>query len=335
VIGVPDRLRWGILGTAGIARKVFLPALAEAGGVAAAVASRDGDRAARWAAEHGVDRPVSGYQRLIDDPTIDAVYVPLPNSLHAEWTIRALRAGKPVLCEKPLAGSLPETEQVLAVATETGTLLWEAFVFPFHDQMARIRALLAEGAIGELQEIQSGFHFLINDRVPNIRMSADLAGGALNDVGCYPVQLARHLFATEPHAAWASAVWDASGVDVATWGYLDFPGGRRLLLSCGFRRTFDTFSRLLGAAGRIDITNPFHPEAGDRFVVHASGQDPVTHPGAGADQHSFTAAIRHIQAAVAGREEPRWLAVETSLGTARALEGLTDSARTRPGRKPG
>ena len=326
-----DRLRWGILGTAGIARKAFLPALAEAGGIAAAVASRDGDRVAGWAAEHGVERGMAGYQRLIDDPGVDAVYVALPNQLHAEWTIRALRAGKPVLCEKPLAGSLAETEQVLAAARQTGALLWEAFVFPFHDQMARVRRLLAEGEIGELQEIQSGFHFKINDAVPNIRLSAELAGGALNDVGCYPVALARHLFGTEPAAARASAVWDPGGVDLATWGYLDFPGGRRLLLSCGFRRALDTFSRLLGTAGQIDITNPFHPAAWDRFVVHLPGQDPVTHPGAGDDRYSFTAAIRHIQAAVAGQEAPRWLALDTSMGSARALDELISSARRASG----
>ena len=107
----------------------------EAGGEAAAVAGRDPGRTSRWARDNGVGRAVVGYQGLIDDPGVDALYIPLPNALHAEWTIRALRAGKPVLCEKPLTGSLAETEQVLAVARETGTPLWEAFVFPFHDQM--------------------------------------------------------------------------------------------------------------------------------------------------------------------------------------------------------
>ena len=129
--------------------------------MAAAVAGRDGERAKQWAAEHGVERAVTGYQALIDDPDIDALYIPLPNSLHAEWTIKALRAGKPMLCEKPLCGTLAETEQVLAVARETGTLLWEAFVFPFNEQMDRVRSLLADGAIGELREIQSDFHFLM------------------------------------------------------------------------------------------------------------------------------------------------------------------------------
>jgi predicted dehydrogenase len=326
---VADQTRWGILGTARIVHRGFLPAVSEAGGVAAAVASRDGDRATRWARDNGVDRVIVGYQRLIDDPDVDALYNPLPNSLHAEWTIKALQAGKPVLCEKPLTGSVADTERVLGVARQTGTLLWEAFVFPFHDQMRRIRDLLAAGTIGELREIQSDYHFPMTNPGGNIRMSAELAGGALNDIGSYPVRLARHLFGAEHYTACADAIWDPGGVDVATWGYLGFPGGRKLLLSCGFRRAEDTFSRLLGTEGQIHLSNGFHPDAADRFEVRRPGRDPVTHPGAGPNQYSFTPAIQHIQAAIQGREAPRELAVDTSAGSARALADLAASARMR------
>jgi predicted dehydrogenase len=319
-------VRWGIIGTANIARRFFLPAVHEAGGEAAAVAGRDAGRASGWAQDNGIGRAIAGYQELIADPGVDALYIPLPNGLHAEWTIRALRAGKPVLCEKPLAGSLAETEQVLAVARETGTPLWEAFVFPFHDQMRRLRELITDGVIGEVREIQSDFHFVLAQREGNIRMSADLAGGALLDVGCYPVRLARDLFAAEHISSWATAEYDTGGVDLATWGTLGFPGGRRLLLSCGFSRAQDTFSRLLGTAGQINITNPFHPTPQDRFEVCVPGLEPATHPAAGRDRHSFTPAVRHIQAVVSGQEEPRLLAVDTSLGSARALHDLASSA---------
>jgi predicted dehydrogenase len=319
-------VRWGIIGTANIARRFFLPAVREAGGEAAAVAGRDPRRTTRWARDNMIGRAITGYQALIDDPGVDALYIPLPNALHAQWTIAALRAGRPVLCEKPLTGSLAQAEQVLAVARETGTPLWEAFVFPFQDQMERIRSLLATGVIGELREIQSNFHFVLAHREGNIRMSADLAGGALLDVGCYPVRLARDLFAAEHTSAWATAEWDADGVDLATWGTLGFPGGRRLLLSCGFGRALDTFSRLLGTTGQINITNPFHPTAADTFEVCVEGSEPVTHPGTGRDQYSFTAAVRHIQAVVSGEEQPRLLAADTSLGSARALHDLHASA---------
>jgi predicted dehydrogenase len=317
--------RWGIVGTANIARSAFLPALAVAGGAAAAVAGRDQDLTARWASDHGVGRAITGYQNLIDDQEIDALYIPLPNSLHAEWTIAALRAGKPVLCEKPLCGTLADTERVLAVARETGTLLWEAFVFPFSEHMDRIKSLVADGAIGELAEVQSDFHFLIS-RSGNIRLSADLQGGALLDVGCYPVRLAQEFFG-EHQTAWATRVIGgqagrgASGVDLETWGSLGYAGDRRLLLSCGMRRGRDTFSRLLGTEGQIQASNLFHSRGEDFVALYPANGEPVKFP-ATVDEPAFTPALRHINAALNGEEEPRLLAVQTSLMTARALHDL-------------
>ena len=323
-----DPVRWGIISTANIARGQFLPGLRAAGGIPAAVAGRDLGRAQAWAEQHGVDRAVAGYQALIDDPDIDALYVPLPNSLHAEWTIKALRAGKPVLCEKPLCGTLAETEQVLAAAAETGTLLWEAFVFPFHAQFAAVQKLLADGVIGELLEIQSDFHFLVRNPA-NIRLARDLDGGALNDVGCYPVRIALELFGAGHTDAWATAVWGGHDVDVDTQGSLGFPGGRRLLLTCGMRRAYDTFTRLLGTAGQIQLTNPFHPGRGDSYTVLTDGEPPRTLD-AGAAEPSFTGMIRHIQNVLRGGEAPRQLALDTSLASARALHDLHQSmAATR------
>jgi predicted dehydrogenase len=319
-------VRWGIVGTANIARGAFLPGLRAAGGTAAAVAGRDLGRAEQYAREQGIDRAVAGYQSVIDDPDIDALYIPLPNSLHAEWTIAALRAGKPVLCEKPLCGSLAEVQQVLAVAEETGTLLWEAFVFPWHDQFAQVRKLISDGAIGELREIQSNFAFTVG-RPENIRMSRDLDGGALNDVGCYPVRLALELFGTGPDSAWAAAVWGGRDVDVDTVGSLGWPGGQRLLLSCGMRRSYDTFSRLLGTGGQIHLTNPFHPRDGDQYVVLTDGEPPRTLD-AGQQEPSFTNAIRHIQAVIRGEQAPVQLATGTSLASAQALHDLHQSMGT-------
>ena len=320
------QVRWGIIGTANIARAVFLPGLRQAGGEASAVAGREAGRAEKFASDNGIGRSVVGYQTLIDDPDIDALYIPLPNALHAEWTIRALEAGKPVLCEKPLCGVLPDTERVLATARRTQTLLWEAFSFPFHAQLAELKRLVADGAIGELVEIKSNFHFMVRSQA-NIRLSRELQGGALLDVGCYPVRLARDLFGAEHQSAWAQADYDAGGVDVETWGCLDFPDGRHLYLSCGFGRGEDTFTRLLGTGGQINVTNPFHPAAADTFEVRATGREPVTHPGAGPNRHSFTPVIQHIQAVVNGEESPRLLAVDTSLGSALALQDLAGAAK--------
>ena len=317
------QVRWGIISTANIARAVFLPGLRQAGGEAAAVAGRDSGRAEKFASDNGIGRSVVGYQTLIDDPDIDALYIPLPNALHAEWTIRALEAGKPVLCEKPLCGVLPDTERVLATARRTGTLLWEAFAFPFHAQLAQVRELVADGAIGDLMEIKSNFHFALRTD-SNIRLSAALEGGALLDVGCYPVRLAQEIFGPQYSAAWARAVTGGDGVDVDTWGVLEYPDGRRLMLSCGFGRSYDTSSVLEGTGGRILVTNPFHPGPADYYTVEA-GQTKTQTMASPGGERSFTAAIRHINAVLRAEEAPRLLAIETSLATALALHDLAAS----------
>jgi predicted dehydrogenase len=316
-------VRWGIVGTANIARGQFLPALRQAGGVAAAVAGRDAARTEQYAHDNEIERAITGYESLVADPAIDVLYIALPNALHAEWTIRALEAGKPVLCEKPLCGRVSDTEAVLGVAEETGTLLWEAFVFPFQPQLLEIRKLLADGAIGDLMEIKSNFHFLLRSPA-NIRLSSELEGGALLDVGCYPVRLAQELLGPDYEGAWAHAVIGGEGVDVDTWGVLDYADGRRLLLSCGFGRRYDTFTTLEGRAGQIRVTNPFHPGESDSYELVTAGADARTF-GARGQERSFTAALRHIQAVIAGNEAPRQLAVDTSLATARALADLAAS----------
>jgi predicted dehydrogenase len=216
---------------------------------------------------------------------------------------------------------------VLDAARQSGTLLWEAFVFPFHRQIARIHDLVADGAIGELMEIKSNFHFQLSNP-GNIRYSRELEGGALNDVGCYPVRLATEFFGVPHQAAWAGATWGGDGVDVDTWGVLEYPGGRRLHLSCGLGRGYDTYSTLEGTAGRIVVSNPFHPGPADTYQVIAPRVEPVSQP-ATAGEASFSAAIRHINAVLTGEQEPRLLAVDTALATAEALHDLARSCTAR------
>ena len=323
------QVRWGIISTANIARAVFLPGLRQAEGEVTAVAGRDAGRAEQFARDNGIGRSVEGYQRLIDDPDIDALYIALPNALHAEWTIRALEAGKPTLCEKPLCGVLPDTERVLGTARRTGTLLWEAFAFPFHRQIAEIKALVAGGAIGELMEIKSNFHFTVGNPA-NIRLSRDLQGGALNDVGCYPIRLAGELFGPEHESAWAQATWGGQDVDVDTWAVLNYPAARRMMFSCGFGRSYDAFTTLEGTGGQIHVSNPFHPGPSDSYRVLAAKEEPRSFPAAG-DEKSFTSLTGHINAVLRGEQEPRGLAVDTALPTARTLQELGDLLdRSRP-----
>ena len=329
----PDPIRWGIVGTANIARAQFLPGLREAGGGRAAlVASRDRAKAEAYATAHGIDQGIEGYQALVESPQIDAVYVALPNALHAEPTIRALKAGKAVLCEKPLSVGAASTKDVLDVAATAAQPLWEAFVFPFQAQHQRLVRLLKDGAIGDPAELYSAFHFLLTNPA-NIRLDAALGGGALADVGCYPIRLAFELFGADGGAARACEALTENGVDTDAAGIVTFgprSGTRRLLLTCGFKRSFDTFTTVLGSNGQIQLTNPFHPSPADTLTISRPHAAPVVERPT-TDQRSFTAAIRHIHAVLRGEEGPVHTAAEYALPAARVLEEL----QSRSGRSPG
>jgi predicted dehydrogenase len=321
-------IKWGILGSANIARSSFLPALREAGGSAHAIASRDFERSAAFAKENGINSAVAGYSRLLEDEEIDAVYIALPNSLHAEWTIAALRLGKAVLCEKPLCISADETRRVLAAARETHQLLWEAFVYPFRQQTERVGEIIAKGDIGTLSEIQSNFHFTLRNR-QNIRLNPQLGGGALYDVGCYPISLARFFFADDAVGTMAMADWGPEEVDEEMQGLLSFSSSRRLVFSCGMRRPLDTFARLIGTEGEIRLTHPFHPKADDTVDIRTERFRAVEQPTR--SEQSFTPALRHIHATLLGHEQPRHLATEEALGNALAIDAMYQSARTGNG----
>lgn len=320
----PEAVRWAILGTAGIAAKKFVPGVVATGaGVPYIVGSRDVHRGRDWAMENRVQSWVEGYTPALVDPLVTAVYIPLPNALHVDWTVAALQAGHAVLCEKPLCLSVEETERVLEAARDTDGLLWEAFVFVFHPQTALIQRLLAEGAIGELREIEAAFHFVLPPG-PDVRWDAELGGGALNDVGCYLVRLARLLFAEEPTGGSAECRSMApTGVDAETVGTLDFTDGRMLAFSCGFGRN-DVGVRLTGDRGELYISNPFHPGPEDVVEVWRDGELVERHQAP--DVESFTPALTHMQDAIQGRVQPRQLAVEDAAGQARALDLLRDSA---------
>jgi len=319
-------IRWGILGTANIARFAFLPALhAAGGGRASAVAGRDAGRTEEFAHLNGVDHAVHGYDALLADDALDAVYIPLPNALHREWSIAALRAGKTVLCEKPLATTSSGATAVLDAARNSGGLLWEAFVYPFHDQTDRLNELLDEGAIGDPREVHVIWHFKLGSR-ENVRLSPELEGGALNDIGCYAISLARLVFRAEAGAGMALPVMAPEGVDEEMHGVLAFPGERRLLFSVGMRRGPFQSTTILGTDGEIRLTNPFH--AGPNDTLEVRGRDDELVEQLAGDEPSFTDAIRHIHAVLRGEESPRHLAVDEAMGNATALDILQRSART-------
>lgn len=318
-------IRWGIVSTANIARVSFLPGLRAAGGCEAyAVGGRDLARTRRFAEANGVEHALESYDAVCTDPEIDAVYVPTPNSLHAEPTITALRAGKAVLCEKPLCDTPEETARVLQVARECAKPLWEAFVFPFHEQTRVLLDLIAGGRIGSVQQVQSSFGFKLKGR-ENVRLRPELGGGALQDVGCYCISLARLLFAAEPERAAAIEIPAPEGVDDQLDGVLAFPGGRTLVFSASMRLPGGATARILGTEGEITMSSPFHAGPDDSIEV-VVGKERETIPTGNAEP-SFTYAIRHIHGVLRGEEEPRHLAVDEAMGNARAIAMLYAAAR--------
>ncbi|HWE60555.1 MAG TPA: Gfo/Idh/MocA family oxidoreductase [Chloroflexota bacterium] len=265
-----DRIRWGILSTARIGLTRFIPGAAAArNGVVAAIASRDHARAQEAAASLGIERAYGSYEELLADPEVDAIYNPLPNGMHGEWTLKAAEAGKPVLCEKPLARDAAEAQAMVDGCRRHGVLLMEAFMYRFQPQHARVRALIAEGAIGQVRTVRATNTFLMDPINPrNVRLQGSLAGGALMDTGCYTVNAARMLFGEEPQ--WASAQYDYRedfGVDVTLAGVLGFSDQRMALIDCGFRGGRQGWYTVAGTRGQIDVPTAFTNVTPDTTIV--------------------------------------------------------------------
>ncbi len=271
-----ERLRWGVLGAANIARRKVIPAIvASSNGAVVAIASRDRARGQAVAAELGIARAHESYETLLSDPEIDAVYNPLPNSLHAEWTIKAAEAGKAVLCEKPLARDAAEAAAMVAACARHNAPLMEAFMYRFHPQNRRVRELVAQGAIGAVGAVRAGFGFRMDLLDPaNVRLQGNLAGGALMDVGCYAVNASRMLFGEEPVAATAWRDYDDRfGVDVALAGVLEYPdhddgdGPRFATIDCSFKAGYSGWYTVVGSEGVIEVPRAYTPQGDDTVIV--------------------------------------------------------------------
>jgi predicted dehydrogenase len=271
------RLRWGILSTAAIGRTKVIPGIRKAEHCEViAIASRNFAAAERVAAELSIPTAHGSYEALLADSGIDAVYIPLPNHLHAPWTIAAAEAGKHVLCEKPLAMTAGDAERMVEAAERAGVQLMEAFMYRLHPSWVAVRGLVASGRIGRLRSVQSWFSFH-NDDPGNIRNILAVGGGALYDIGCYCVDLSRMLFAGEPTRVEGIVMRDpVNGTDVVTSGILEFGDGVATF-TCSTRAEDDQRVHIYGTAGRISVEIPFNipPDRPARVFVTAGGDPPV------------------------------------------------------------
>ncbi len=325
-----SRVKWGILSTANIGIKRVIPAiLAGERGTIAAIASRAADRAAGVAARFGIPRSYGSYEELLRDPQIDAIYNPLPNHLHVEWTVRALEAGKHVLCEKPIGLNATEAQAIVAARDRTGKRVIEAFMVRHHPQWHRVRELVRSGRIGAVRLIQSAFLFPMLDP-DNVRNRPEMGGGALYDVGCYPIVTARYVFGAEPDRAIGLIDRDPHlGVDRLTSGLLDFGARGQLVFSSSLQLALYQRVVILGTEGRIEIQVPFTPQKDHacRLAIDSGtsldGSTTVFESIEALDQYARQC---DLAAAVFGGETTQEFPIEDALDNMRVLDALYRSA---------
>ena len=328
-----ERIRWGILGNATIARKCVIGAIQKSrNGLVHALATRSPVDAEKVAADNGIINVYDAYDAVLEDPAVDAVYVPLPNNMHLPWTLKALSAGKHVLCEKPMACNVSQAREMAYRADETGLLLMEAFMYRFHPRSREIKQKIDQGVIGKPCLVRSAFCFHMNDDMlqsgDNARLKPDMGGGALLDVGCYGVSVARWLIGSEPTTAQAQAVYHPSGVDLQLVGTLRFEDGKMALLEAGFISALQQTYTVVGSDGAIDLPHDaFIPWEKNAVYTLRKKDEEVgeKHVTPAADEYQLM--VEHFSDAVLGRTELNYTP-DDSIANMRVLDALAEAAKT-------
>ena len=314
-------VRWGILSTANIGRALVRGIGLSRSSCVQAVASREMTRAIEWAKEQGIPRAFGSYDDMLRSGEVDVIYNPLPNSLHAEWTLKAIDAGLPVLCEKPFTVNAAQARKVVAAAKRKRVLVAEAFMYRFHPVYDQVLDALETGAIGKLVSIRSAFTFRLTDR-SNIRASGELAGGALMDVGCYCVNLARRIAGCEP--ARVQAFERRTTVDDTMMGLLEFPSGVLSQFECSIENYSRLTAEIVGTEGMIALDNPWFPgEEKAQFTLRRGDhQEVVVAPGA----NSYHLEVEDFATAYKTHRPLRW-PPEDAIANMAVIDALYASAR--------
>ena len=254
------KVRWGIMSTASIGKRSVIPGIQESRrNVVEAVASRSLENAQAYADELGIPKAYGSYEELLNDPAIDAVYIPLPNHLHKEWTLKAAKAGKHILCEKPIALDEKEAEEMIVACKNAGVILAEAYMYRHQKRYDDIKKLIHNGEIGDIRSLHGVFTFNGAQDTGNIRFTKEWGGGSIYDVGCYPISAARFLLDEEPSAVTAHALFspDHGDVDMMASGIMEFSNGVSLTFDCGMWAEFRNELEILGSKGRILMKEAF------------------------------------------------------------------------------
>jgi len=319
-------LNWGILAAGNIAGRFAKGLNATEEATALAVGSRSLDKAKAFAADHGIPKAYGSYEQLLADPEVDAVYIATPNTLHAEWAIKAARAGKHILCEKPVTVDAPELDKVLAVVEECDVFFMEAFMYRCHPQWKRLQEILDADTIGEVRGLYSTFAYnmgMDEKALANIRLTNPVAGGALMDVGCYCVSFSRLIAGEEPVACKAVGhIGEGTRVDHQTTGVLQFPSGIVASFACATQCAVPAIAQVFGSKGSVTVTTPWFPsDENATLVVNAGGKTETIEVKHGRDLYGNEAltVAEHIDARQAPRPAMSW---DDSRGQMRTLDAL-------------
>ena len=317
-------LHWGILGTARISRALIPPLRASTRNELVAVASRSREQAEAHAQQWNIPRVFGSYEAMLADPDIDVIYNPLPNGLHAEWTIKAAQAGKHVLCEKPLGVSAEEVDAMSDAARQAGVVVAEGFMYRHHPQTLKVKELVDEGAIGKVRLVRGSFTFNLT-RPGDVRLDPALRGGSIWDVGCYPISYARYVIGAEPVEVFGWQVTGPSGVDEAFTGQMCFPKGGDVCaqFDCGFRAPLRMHIEIVGSEGTIGVPHPFKPGVNEQILVARGGDvQTIAIPG----QELYLGEVEDMADAILLGSAPR-VSLSDSRGNVAAIVALLRSAR--------
>lgn len=327
-MNVEDKAKWGILGTAKIARQALVPGIRDAkGSELYAVASRDPDSADRFAAELDVPKSYGSYESLLEDPEVEFVYVPLPNHLHLEWSRKAARHGKNVLCEKPLGADPEEVEEAFSVAEEEGVTLMEGFMYRFHPQVRRVKSLLNEGKIGEPRYFRGSFSFplVAEDRSDDIRWKEEMDGGSLMDLGTYSVNTVRYLFGEEPVRVIArDRKHPDHTAEAETQAILEFPGDKSATIDSSFLLDDRASYEISSENGRIRACDTYAPGLGEKTVIEVQRGN-VLEQETIKGVNEYAREVEGLVEAAREGKEPL-VSAEDSVNNARALAAIRESA---------
>ena len=316
-------LRWGLLSTARINKALIPPLQLSRRNTLLAVASRSQEKADAYAREQKIKRAYGSYEALLADPEIDVIYNPLPNHLHTEWSIKAVEAGKHVLCEKPFALTLADVDAMTAASGRTGKLIAEAFAYRAHPHMRKIKEIISSGKLGKLKMVHGSFTFVMT-KADDIRWDPAMGGGALWDIGCYPLSFARTILGTEPLEVFGWQVTSPSGIDEVFAGQMRFPGDIYFQVDCSFKIPEHVFMEIVGDEGTLNIPQPFNTSArknlyltrdGKTSTIVVKGPDP------------YLAEVENFADAILLSKPPATTLADSRFNTA-AILALLESAKT-------